>query len=89
MVEPEVKGDPQFDKKLLSLLFAVTLLCLIGISVFPVPNQTAQITLVTTLSGTLSGLMGGIITLTSGRSSQRTTDSKGGTVTTTETDSDK
>ena len=94
MAEPEATSavhasDPHFDKKLLALLFLVDLLVLVFVSIYPVEDRTAQITLVTTLTGTLSAIMGGIITLTSGRSTQRTTDTKGGSVSTTETDSDK
>lgn len=88
-IKPQIPTDPHFDKKLLALLFLVVMFCIMAISLYPIAGQTAQITLVTTLQGALAALMGGIITLTSGRSTQRTTDTKGGDVTTTETDSDK
>lgn len=89
--KPQTPADPHFDKKLLALLFLVVMFCIMAISLYPLAGQTAQITLVTTLQGALAALMGGIITLTSGRSTQRTSDTKDGhtTTITDASDSDK
>ena len=58
--------EQHFDKKLLTLLFLVTLGCLMA--AFFLDGSAA---LITTLTGVLTTFVGGIITLTSGRSSSQ------------------
>lgn len=73
---PQPEHDPNYDKKLLAAIFLVVMACLMGISLSPMSDQLSQATLVTVLTGALTTLLGGIITLTSGRSTQRASDPK-------------
>ena len=58
--------EQHFDKKLLTLLFLVTLGCLMAAFFWDAPAM-----LITVLTGALTTILGGIITLTSGRSSSQ------------------
>lgn len=72
----EKQPDIHFDKKMLTLIFFVVLLCLMVTSLYPVKDAIAQNSIVTVLTGALTTILGGIITLTSGRTSQRAVDTQ-------------